>query len=133
VRAETSSASPRARSSSQIGTLWRDCHTIARWIGAPLRRSQTTVVSRWLVIPSAATSAPRAPAFASTPRPARSWLSQISAGSCSTQPGRGKCWANSCWSTATSAPLRSNRIARDEVVPWSSAITYRLMPSPSRA
>ncbi len=66
------------------------CQTIALCTGWPVRRSHSTVVSRWLVIPMAARSL--------APRPARcsalathDWtLSQISAGSCSTQPGRGK-------------------------------------------
>ena len=35
----------------------RSCQTIARWIGSPVERSQTTTVSRWLVMPIAATSA----------------------------------------------------------------------------
>ena len=100
-----------------MGAVWRDCHTMAGWIGLPLLRSHTSAVSRWLVMPMAATSAPAAPAFASAPRPARSWLSQISSGSCSTQPGFGKCWVNSCWSTAATAPSRSKRMAREEVVP----------------
>src|SRR5262249_10538148 len=30
---------------------------------------------------------------------------------------------NSCWPTLTMLPARSNRIARDEVVPWSRAKT----------
>jgi hypothetical protein len=123
VRARTSGSSPSLRNRSQIGAVWRDCQTIARWIGSPLARSHTTVVSRWLVMPIATTSAAVAFALASTPRAARSWLSQISLGSCSTQPGFGKCWGNSCWSEATTAPSRSKRIARDEVVPWSSAST----------
>ena len=29
------------------------CHTSALWIGSPVLRSHTTVVSRWLVMPSA--------------------------------------------------------------------------------
>ena len=31
----------------------RSCQTIARWTGRPVERSQTTVVSRWFVIPIA--------------------------------------------------------------------------------
>ena len=34
----------------------RSCQTMARWIGLPVRRSQTTQVSRWLVMPMAAMS-----------------------------------------------------------------------------
>ena len=33
----------------------RSCHTMARCSGAPVRRSHTTTVSRWLVMPIAAT------------------------------------------------------------------------------
>ena len=35
----------------------RSCQTIARWIGSPVARSQTTIVSRWLVMPMPATAA----------------------------------------------------------------------------
>jgi len=35
---------------------------MARWIGAPLARSQTTVVSRWLVMPMPAMSVAVSPA-----------------------------------------------------------------------
>jgi hypothetical protein len=123
VRARTSSSRPRLRSSSQSGAVWRDCQTIAGWIGRPLERSHTTVVSRWLVMPIAATSAAEARAFASAPCAARSCVATISSGSCSTQPGCRKCCWNSCWSTAATRPEASNRMARDEVVPWSRAIT----------
>ena len=47
------------------------------------------VVSRWLVMPMAATSAAVRPAAASASRPARSCVCQISSASCSTQPGAG--------------------------------------------
>jgi len=47
------------------------------------------VVSRWLVMPIAATSVPLAPAAASAPCAAVTLVAQISSGSCSTQPGRG--------------------------------------------
>ena len=42
----------------------RSCQTIALWIGLPVARSHTSVVSRWLVMPIAAMSAADAPAFA---------------------------------------------------------------------
>src|SRR5262245_37004572 len=81
-------------------------------------------------MPIAARSEAVAPALASALRAARSWVCQISSASCSTQPGCGKCCVNSIWSTAAIAPSRSNRIAREEVVPWSRAITYRLIGTP---
>jgi len=52
-------------------------------------RSQTKVVSRWLVIPRAKTSSAPTPAAFRASWAARSWLSQISQGSCSTRPGLG--------------------------------------------
>ena len=44
-------AAPRRRSAVR-----RSCQTMALWIGRPVARSQMTVVSRWLVMPSAAIS-----------------------------------------------------------------------------
>ena len=52
-------------------------------------RSQTTIVSRWLVMPIAAISSAAMPAFASAPRAVSSVVRQISSGSCSTQPDAG--------------------------------------------
>ncbi len=65
------------------------CQTMALAIGLPLAFSQTSVVSRWLVMPTAATSAALTPALASAPAITASTLVQISSASCSTQPGRG--------------------------------------------
>jgi hypothetical protein len=59
------------------------------WIGSPLRRFHTSVVSRWLVMPIEAMSAACRPAFASASCAVASWVAQISIGSCSTQPGCG--------------------------------------------
>jgi len=56
-------------------------------IGAPVARSHSMVVSRWLVMPMAATSTPGRAAIAS---PATcSCVAAISRGSCSTHPGCG--------------------------------------------
>jgi len=52
----------------------------------PLWRSQTTVVSRWLVMPMAATSAPVIPAFSMAARQVAAVVDQRSFASCSTQP-----------------------------------------------
>ena len=49
---------------------------------------------------------------------------QISVASCSTQPGLGKIWRCSRWSTATIAPSWSKTMQRLDVVPWSIAATY---------
>ena len=45
---------PCWRSAAQASAVRRSCQTMALWIGLPVARSQTTVVSRWLVMPIAA-------------------------------------------------------------------------------
>ncbi len=65
------------------------CQTIALWMGLPERRSHTTVVSRWLVTPTAARSEAVTPALARQPRMTSTLRVQISFASCSTQPGLG--------------------------------------------
>ena len=57
--------------------------------GRPVSRSQTMVVSRWLVMPMAASSSGETPVWASTSVRTEYWVDQISMGSCSTQPGLG--------------------------------------------
>ncbi len=95
----------------------RSCQTMALAMGFPVSRSQTTVVSRWFVMPmarmSVAVSRARSSAWAAT----LDWVAQISCGSCSTQPGFGKIWRNSCCAIDTIDPLRSKTIARELVVP----------------
>jgi len=93
------------------------CQTMACRTGVPELRSQTTTVSRWLAIPTAAMSAAVAPTSRSTRGTMRPTLRQISAASCSTQPGFGKYWRCSSCATDTSCPPWSNRIDRVEVVP----------------
>ena len=57
-----------------------------------------------------------------------SWLrAQISAGSCSTQPGFGKICSCSFWWIATTPPAWSKIMNRVLVVPWSRAPTYFAM------
>ena len=85
MRARISSAG----SSRQRSAVRRSCQTIAGYTGSPLRRSQTTVVSRWFVIPIAARSPAASPASASAAAAAGSTLAHSSHGSCSTQPGPG--------------------------------------------
>src|SRR6476620_3308757 len=72
----------------------------------------------------AETSVARAPAPASTSTATPACDVQISIGSCSTQPGCGKICRNSRCATALIPPSRSNRIARELVVPWSKARMY---------
>ena len=83
---------PASRNERQRSAVRRSCHTMARWIGFPLARSQTTVVSRWLVMPIAATAPPAAaapPTAASASRVTARVADQISSGSCSTRPSPG--------------------------------------------
>ncbi len=82
-------------SSRQRSAVRRSCQTIAGATGRPVLRSQTTVVSRWLAMPIAASSAAGTPAAASAASAACRTPSQISSGSCSTQPGFGKRCASS--------------------------------------
>ena len=95
VVARTSGRWPASVSSAQMPAVRRSCQTMARCSACPVVRSKATRVSRWLVMPRAATvssdSARRAPTSERVDRTAP----QISAGSCSTQPGRGKCWVSS--------------------------------------
>jgi hypothetical protein len=87
----------------------------------PVRRFQTTVVSRWLVMPMAAISVAAAPAPESASCAVANWLLQISIGSCSTQPGRGNNWRNSRCAMATIRPPESKTMLRELDVPWSRA------------
>src|SRR6185369_5669282 len=94
---------------------------MALWIGFPVRRSQTIVVSRWLVMPMAAMSSAVSPARAMASTATPSCEAQISLASCSTRPGWGKIWRNSFWASPRTFPSWSNTTARELVVPWSRA------------
>ncbi len=78
-----------SQSSLQIGAVRRSCHTIALCTGLPVLRSQTIVVSRWLVTPTARMSRGAMPARSIASRAVASWLSRIYSGSCSTRLGCG--------------------------------------------
>ena len=93
VRRRTRSSAPWAASSSHRAAVRRSCQTMAWPYGFPVVRSHATTVSRWLVIPIAATD--EAPTRSTTSRSVSRADSQISAASCSTQPGRGKYCVNS--------------------------------------
>jgi hypothetical protein len=99
------------------------CQTIALYQGCPVFGFHTTVVSRWLVTPIAARSAPVRPAARSAPVITSFVRAAISIGSCSTQPGCGRICACSICRRATSAPPASNTMNRVLVVPWSKAPT----------
>ena len=60
-------ARPWARSWAQ-GSPRRSCQTMALCSGSPVRRFHSTVVSRWLVMPTAWMSCARSPAWASAAR-----------------------------------------------------------------
>ena len=93
------------------------CHTIALAYGRPVRRFHTTVVSRWLAMPSASRSAGFRLAEFNTVLITALVRSQISTGLCSIQPGRGSTWVCSSWCRATSAPEWSKTMNRVLVVP----------------
>ena len=89
VRSRTIGSTPSRFSDSVNSAVRRSCQTMAGCSGSPVSRSQTTVVSRWLVIPIPAIwEAATAPRSSTSFRQAN-WLSQISSASCSTHPGFG--------------------------------------------
>ncbi len=114
---------PDCRRASHRDAVRRSCHTMAFAIGAPVARSQTTVVSRWLVSPRAEISPGARPARSMAAAATSRWEAQISRGSCSTQPGRGKIWRNSCCAIPSIRPSCPKAMARELVVPWSKAST----------
>ena len=88
VRAPTSASCPSARSPAQAAAVRRSCQTTALWMARPVRRSQIRVVSRWLVMPIAATRSATFGWSSSSRSTAR--LSSIrSSAACSTQPEAG--------------------------------------------
>ena len=99
----TSPRPSRSRAEA-IRSVLVSCHTIAWPYGRPVRRFHTSVVSRWLVRPSAARSVVRRFSEFSTVLMTALVRSQISTGLCSTQPGRGMICVCSSWCLATSAP-----------------------------
>ena len=121
VFAVTSPSWPARFSASQRSAVRRSCQTMALWIGLPVLRSHTTVVSRWLVIPMPASALASSLALASAPRQTSTVARQISSASCSTQPGLGKICGSSFCALATGRPVASNTMARVLVVPWSMA------------
>ena len=97
-------------SSAQRAAVRRSCQTIARPIGAPLRLSQTSVVSRWFVIPIAASSPAPTPASARAAAAASTTVCQISSGVVLHQPGRREVLAE----LPVAASERLQRLVQDE-------------------
>ena len=79
----------RARSAAQASAVRRSCQTMALWIGLPLTRSQTIVVSRWLVMPMRGDILGVHAGLGHGLADGRDHVDQISSGSCSTHPGAG--------------------------------------------
>ena len=123
VRRRMSASSPRALSRAHTGADTRLCQTMAGATGRPVARSQRIVVSRWLVIPIAATAVAGVPDSESTRRAQSSCVRQMSSGSCSTMPRSTPpspsrvCCENSSWAVASGRPYRSKSMARLDVVP----------------
>ena len=117
VRSRTSASAPVAFRRSHSAAVRRSCHTMALKMGLPDARSQSSVVSRWLVMPMAAMSAASMPASAMAPPTDAPTLVQICSGSCSTHPGCGKCWANSTLFLPSVSPSRVTTMAVEPVVP----------------
>src|ERR1700761_1432580 len=117
------SPAPDRSSSLAIRSVRVSCQTIALWYGRPVCLFQISVVSRWLVMPKLSRSeADRFLLFSAV------WMtdevrSQISTGSCSTQPDWGRIWLCSSWWRPISLPPWSKIMHRVLVVPWSTAAT----------
>ena len=74
-------AARRRAARRSVAAVRRSCQTIARCSGRPVRRSQTTTVSRWFVMPIAATVSPGVGELRLRPRPSVSSVArQISSG-----------------------------------------------------
>ncbi len=89
--------------------------------GLPVAGSHTQTVSRWFVMPTAASSPGATPAASSASPATACVTAHISAASCSTHPGRGKCLPNSRYARPASCASTSKTRHVVPVVPWSMA------------
>ena len=80
---------PSLENSSTSLSVRVSCHTSALCTGSPVFLSHTSVVSRWLVMPTPAMSSALAPASLIASSITSLVRDQISFASCSTQPGLG--------------------------------------------
>ena len=114
---------PAPASSSQRAAVRRSCHTIASAYGSPVVRFQATTVSRWLVMPIAATcvgaDAGRRRRRASPSPPSRSRRRRARP-----SPGCGKYCVNSRYAATVGRPSANTARLRTPVVPASIAITH---------
>ena len=86
ARSRMTSPRPSWSRARAIRSVRVSCQTMALWSGRPVRLFQTTVVSRWLVMPRADRS-DGCRLRRGRADPMTVWVrSQISSGLCSTQP-----------------------------------------------
>ena len=123
VRTRNTSSYPAARQRFTMASVWLEIHTIASCTGTPVRRSQISTVSRWLVTPQATTSPGLAPAAASTSTTVPRCSCQSATGSSSTQPGRRRRHGTSTRASCRIVPVASTSTARALLDPSSSAST----------
>ena len=93
-------------------------------MASPVSLSHIKVVSLWLVIPIEAMSEGERLFFSINLLVTLKTESQISLGSCSTQPSFGKLCLNSLCSMLIKVKSFLKRIARELVVPWSIEIIF---------
>src|SRR5699024_724339 len=118
------SAPSSPASSSQMRWVRVSCQTIALWTGSPVALSHTTAVSRWLVMPTAASRWRLMSAFTSALPTTARVVFPISFAAGWPQAECGKIWSCSFCPRATIWPAWSKMIARVEVVPWSIDMMY---------
>ena len=118
-----SSSQPASRQRVTIGSVWFDIQEMARWIGSPVRRSQSTTVSREVVMPIAARSRAVAPTRDMASSMASRWDCQTRTGSSSTQPGCGNTGTTGRRASLTIWPSGSISTARALEVPSSRVST----------
>ena len=119
-----SARSCSARAARHSPTVRRSCQPSAGPIGSPVARSQTMVLARWLVIPTAVIGSPSVVASATASRTTRA----SSAASNSTRPGNGVAGAKGRRAMVRMRRSPSTTAARTLVVPTSMA-SSAVMPS----
>ena len=130
MRSRTSGSTPAARSSSQRGAVRRSCHTIARWRGRPVHAVPHDDGLALVGDADRRRRSRRRAAATTSVKRVRAPRAQISSGSCSTHPGRGKCCGNSRYAKWRGRPSASTATVRTPVVPASMARTIGHRRSP---